>query len=176
MSAASGWHYRSRIVDALTHVMSTWTKADFISSVADDGGVELDRPEIVAITTLGMHGSQRPSALAEALATGASNVSKIIARLEKQGLVTRSPDPDDARASLVLLTDAGNNVAASLSRAGDSLANELLRDWSATDRAEFERLLMAFDEASTAYARRTRSTMHVSLRGMKNHDANDQPR
>lgn len=157
MSTASGWHYRSGLVNAFTHVMSTWTSTDFIASVAGlDRDVELDRTAIVAITNLGMHGPQRPSALAEALATGASNVSKIIARLEKQGLIMRATDPNDARASLIVLTDSGNDVAASLSRAGDSLADELLRDWSATDRAEFERLLSAFDEASTAYARRAR--------------------
>ncbi|WP_437583089.1 MarR family winged helix-turn-helix transcriptional regulator [Paramicrobacterium sp. CJ85] len=150
--ATSRWQYRSQLVSALTHIMSTWTSADFISAVAQDGGVELDRPSIVAITTLGMYGPQRPSALANALVTGASNVSKIVARLERAGLVRRDTDPADARASLVHLTHAGNEVAASLTRAGDELADTLLRSWSAHDRAEFERLLVAFDRASTEYA------------------------
>ncbi|GAB2507893.1 MarR family winged helix-turn-helix transcriptional regulator [Paramicrobacterium agarici] len=152
MTPTSGWHYRSDIVNALTRIMSTWTSSDFVSAVARDGGVDLDRPAIVAVTHIGMHGPQRPSALAEALVTGASNVSKIIARLERAGLIHRETDPDDARASLVHLTPSGSDVAASLARAGDELADSLLRGWTDADRATFERLLIKFDRASTAYA------------------------
>lgn len=34
-------------------------------------------------------------------------MSTLLKRLEKRGLVTRTADPDDARASLVIITDSG---------------------------------------------------------------------
>ncbi|SEB68593.1 DNA-binding transcriptional regulator, MarR family [Paramicrobacterium humi] len=155
MTEADGLQYRSDIVASLTHVIGTWTTSDFIAAVARSSGVELDTPSIVTITLIARGGPQRPSALAHALVTGASNMSKIIARLESAAFVERRTDPDDARASLVHLTDRGADVARSLTRAGDTLIEALLVGWSAADRNEFARLLSKFDASSSAYARRS---------------------
>lgn len=43
-----------------------------------------------------------------ALADGSlSRLSQVVSRLERRGLVTRTPDPDDRRATLAVLTDDG---------------------------------------------------------------------
>ena len=49
----------------------------------------------------------RLSQLAAQSNTSLSRLSHVITRLEKRGLVTRRPCPDDARATLAVLTDVG---------------------------------------------------------------------
>ena len=57
-------------------------------------------------------GSLRMSVLA-ALADGSlPRLSQVVARLERRGLVRRTPDPDDGRYTLATLTDAGRAAVA----------------------------------------------------------------
>jgi DNA-binding MarR family transcriptional regulator len=49
----------------------------------------------------------RMSALAEAVHFSLGGMTKLVARLESEGLVRREPDPTDGRAALVVLTDEG---------------------------------------------------------------------
>ena len=48
--------------------------------------------------------------LADRLACVKSNVTQLIDRLEAEGLVTRSPDPEDKRSRLAIITDAGRQI------------------------------------------------------------------
>lgn len=47
------------------------------------------------------------AALAEQLSTDASTLSRLVRPLERAGLLSIEPDPDDRRAKLLRLTDAG---------------------------------------------------------------------
>lgn len=49
--------------------------------------------------------------LAAQAGTDIKMTSEVIARLEAKGLVTRDPDPADARAKIVTVTDAGAELA-----------------------------------------------------------------
>jgi DNA-binding MarR family transcriptional regulator len=49
----------------------------------------------------------RPTEFAGALMLTSSGTTKRLDRLEQAGLTTRGPDPDDRRATLITLTDAG---------------------------------------------------------------------
>jgi DNA-binding MarR family transcriptional regulator len=53
------------------------------------------------------HQPARAKDIADWLGIGAAPMSRQLADLEAQGLVVRAPDPDDARAALTSLTDAG---------------------------------------------------------------------
>ena len=55
-------------------------------------------------------GPLRVNAVARRLGVKVPSATEQIIRLEKAGLVQRSPDPSDARAVLVRLTDAGDEV------------------------------------------------------------------
>lgn len=59
------------------------------------------------LSTLYRFGPQRPSDLARTERFTAPAVSRIVAALEERGLVVRRPSPDDARSSLVEITDEG---------------------------------------------------------------------
>ncbi|GAA4366629.1 MarR family winged helix-turn-helix transcriptional regulator [Paeniglutamicibacter cryotolerans] len=144
--------YRSDLIASLTRILGEWTAPEFLTAVAARGGVHLDAAAIVTVTVLANHGPQRPSALAAHLVTGASNASKIIRRLTEAGFAVREPDPEDARAQLITLTEAGRKVAASFVCAGDGLVDELLEGWCASDREVFTDLLQRFEKATVALA------------------------
>ena len=57
-------------------------------------------------------GEQRLSALALQLGVDGSVASRQVAVLERSGLITRRPDPQDGRASLLGLSEAGRAVLA----------------------------------------------------------------
>ncbi len=69
----------------LQGIMAQWTSPDFMTAVAAREGVHLDPASLVAVTILGSYGPQRPSVLAARMVTGASNISKIAARLQEAG-------------------------------------------------------------------------------------------
>ena len=96
----------------------------------------------------------RPTALAEVLSTGASYVSKIVGRLEQDGLVERTVDPTDRRATLVSLTPAGEAAALSVYALGDRMISEVLAGWSAADVRKYTALTERFVADALAAADR----------------------
>ena len=58
--------------------------------------------------------TMRMSQLAESVGTTPPTVTKLIRDLEDKGLITKSPDQEDGRASIISLTDRGREVAASI--------------------------------------------------------------
>jgi DNA-binding MarR family transcriptional regulator len=55
-------------------------------------------------------GALRMSVLAAHADGSLPRLSQVIARLERRGLVRRTPDPDDGRYTLAVLTDAGRDA------------------------------------------------------------------
>jgi DNA-binding MarR family transcriptional regulator len=86
-------------------------------------------------------GVMRASDLAASVGLDLSTISRRLARLEHQGLLQRAPDPDDARASRLTLSQAGTRVL------GDVIANrahvlhDALADWDVSARTELAALL-----------------------------------
>ena len=83
----------------------------------------------------------RPSDFSGALMLTSSGTTKRLDKLEQAGLVTREPDPDDRRGTLIALTDEGRALIDRLTEA--HLANEarLLGVLSAKERDELAGLL-----------------------------------
>jgi DNA-binding MarR family transcriptional regulator len=73
-----------------------------------------------------------------------SVVSRRAARLVAGGLLRQEPDPADARAALLALTEAGEAVAAHMRQRRASAIDEHLGTWSVTDRRTFAALLERF--------------------------------
>ncbi len=72
--------------------------------------------------------------IAEALSITVGGVSKLVDRIERAGWCVRTPNPDDARSSVVTLTRAGRRL---LEAAKGSCVDELARQFGAavsTDR------------------------------------------
>ncbi len=142
---------------SLIRIIGEWTAPDFLSAVVAREGVDLDPAAITMVTFLSVDGPLRPSALAKKMVTGASNVSKVVARLTAAGMVDRIPDPVDARAGLVSLTAAGHRVAQAFVRAGDGLVADLLQDWAPEERTDLVRLLAKLEQSTISFSTQLRA-------------------
>jgi DNA-binding MarR family transcriptional regulator len=83
----------------------------------------------------------RMSDLAAHACLDQSTVSRHLRGLEEHGLVTRSPDPDDGRATLLDLSDDGRDVLARAVRARTDLITAATADWSEKDRTALADLM-----------------------------------
>jgi len=144
--------YRSDLMASLGALLNLWDSPEFHLEVATDDDGPLDEACHRMIRHLSFRGSMRPSALADELGTGRSNVSKIVKRLEANGLVTRQPDPEDSRANRVLLTATGLDVAQRFYDLGDRLAAQVLQDWTPDEVEVYTRLTERFTRAALSRA------------------------
>jgi DNA-binding MarR family transcriptional regulator len=86
-------------------------------------------------------GPVRPSDLAAQMHLDLSTVSRHLRVLETRGLVTRTPDPHDARAHTIGLTDDGGEVLAHLLDQRAVAIRDAIAHWSAADRHTLARLV-----------------------------------
>jgi DNA-binding MarR family transcriptional regulator len=63
--------------------------------------------QLSALVTVEQHGPLRLSELARREAVTAPTMSRVLAALDEQGLVIRTPDPDDARGVRIVLSEQG---------------------------------------------------------------------
>jgi DNA-binding MarR family transcriptional regulator len=110
-------------------------------------GSDLDPGSFWLLKTLAKQGPLRVTELAGCANLDTSTVSRHVTQLERSGLIGRTPDPDDRRAQLVELSDAGRERLHSAMAQRRALLTDSLRDWPADDIAEFARLLDRFVSA-----------------------------
>lgn len=91
----------------------------------------------------------RSSELADAMGADPSTVSRHVAQLVDLGLIRREADPNDGRATLLVITDEGKLRVESLREARRARMQEAMSDWSDSELTElvdlFERFVTAFD-------------------------------
>ncbi|MBA2697606.1 MAG: MarR family transcriptional regulator [Nocardioidaceae bacterium] len=85
--------------------------------------------------------AMRVSDLAGQVELDASTVSRQIKQLEYKGILERTPDPGDGRASLVRLTDDGRATMEAAFRRRRARIRAVLDPWSERDRAQLQKLL-----------------------------------
>ena len=95
-------------------------------------------------------GAMSLSKLAEAAVRTTGGMTKIVDRLERRGLVERTPDPSDRRGVLVGLTEEGRELSEKASHAYGIGRDRILERLSKSERAAIEkglgRLVGAFEE------------------------------
>lgn len=104
----------------------------------------VDKAAFVALFKLVEGGPQRSSCLAECTLSDPSSVSRQVAQLVELGLVERTADPDDGRATLLAATERGRQTAANVLRRRTLNFSMLLADWPIDDRQRFTELLERF--------------------------------
>jgi DNA-binding MarR family transcriptional regulator len=72
-----------------------------------EAGIDLSPSQAAALATIERHGPLAPSEIARLERIQRPTATRIVDRLEREGLVARSPDPADGRSRLVSLTPAG---------------------------------------------------------------------
>jgi DNA-binding MarR family transcriptional regulator len=86
---------------------------DLMTHAVADTGVSPD--EWAVLSAVGLFRSVAPTQLAAVLRVPPTSISRYAARLERQGLVTRVPNPTDGRSRLLELTEAGRDRVAAIS-------------------------------------------------------------
>jgi len=104
-------------------------------------GEELDFAAILLLKALLHGGPMRLSAVAAALDLDASTVSRQVRHLEARGLLERTSDPDDGRASRIALSDEGRVRLEAGARRRRALVAQLLEHWPDPDREQLRLLL-----------------------------------
>jgi DNA-binding MarR family transcriptional regulator len=73
-----------------------------------DGHEAIPPLQLSALVTIEQHGPLRLSELARREAVTAPTMSRVLAALDEQGLVIRTPDPHDARGVRIVLSELGS--------------------------------------------------------------------
>jgi DNA-binding MarR family transcriptional regulator len=147
-------HFDSPLLGSLWSLVNRLNshRFQFLHATRLENGRDFTANKVLFI--LGSLGPVRPSVLADEVATGRANVSKVVKRLEEEGLVVRRPDPDDSRASLIALTGIGAVASREEFRIGDEMLHELTASWKPGEVETFTRLLGSLSGAAADYEAR----------------------
>jgi DNA-binding MarR family transcriptional regulator len=107
-------------------------------------GVDLDRHGYLVVDTLDTHGPLRVGELAEVCGFDISTISRLVARLQRSGLVSASPFEGDRRVVLLAATDAGVEQTRRLKQVRRDQLAAFLCAWTPEERELFARLLERF--------------------------------
>jgi DNA-binding MarR family transcriptional regulator len=92
----------------------------------------------------------RMSELAEAVLLSRSGLTRLVDRLQKDGLVERQPDPDDARGMYTVLTGKGRDTLRDASKVHLAGVSELVLDrLSEPELRQLQALMVKLDPAPT---------------------------
>jgi DNA-binding MarR family transcriptional regulator len=114
-----------------------------VASMAALAQYDVTPSQVRAIRVLAAHdtGGVRSKALADHLRIAPRSATEVVDALEEKGLVTRSPDPGDRRATLVSLSDRGRALAEEVRRTRGVASEQLLERLTQTDREDLARIL-----------------------------------
>ena len=101
----------------------------------------VERATYLLLVHLVKGGPRRAGALAEAVHSDPSTISRQIGHLVKLGLVERTADPVDGRATLLAATTEGLRVFEENRRLRNETFVRILTDWSNPDRAALAAVL-----------------------------------
>jgi DNA-binding MarR family transcriptional regulator len=91
-------------VDAISEMIALGTDTMWRYLIDRD---DLSASAALVMNRLDREGPMRLTALAVAEGASQSGMTQLVQRMERQGLLERWTDPDDGRASLVMLSEAG---------------------------------------------------------------------
>jgi DNA-binding MarR family transcriptional regulator len=89
---------------------------------------------------------KRTTELAACLHADTSTISRQVTNLVEAGLVERTTDPEDRRATILVATAAGQAVFAAMKNDRDRLLGQVLAGWSEPDVTALVKLLSRFND------------------------------
>ena len=105
------------------------------------GPVGLNPAYVPVLLSLSAGGARTPKGLAQEATVEQPTMTATIQRMERDGLVTRKPNPDDGRSALIALTPKGYERIADMDRALGALNELLLEQFTNSEREQFLSLL-----------------------------------
>ena len=104
-----------------------------------EAGGELTPSTAAALATIERRGALAPSELAELERVKRPTITRVVARLEEAGLVQRTGDPADGRASLVSVTREGSELLRRIRTRKNAYLARRLRKLDPDDLGALER-------------------------------------
>ena len=111
---------------------------------------DLQPASYLMLTWLVDEGPVRASSMVEKFNIDKGAVSRQLHHLAELGLVERTPDPDDGRATLVVASEEGRRRLADVSEHRRKWLDERLGDWDSEELAAFASTLQRYNEALNA--------------------------
>jgi DNA-binding MarR family transcriptional regulator len=105
------------------------------------GPIGLNPAYVPVLFALSEGGAHTPKGLAEAASVEQPTMTATIQRMERDGLLTRKPNPDDGRSALIALTPLGYERITDMTRALGALNELLLEQFTTAERGQFLELL-----------------------------------
>jgi DNA-binding MarR family transcriptional regulator len=112
--------------------------------------LNLTIPQLKSLFLIAREGSMNTKSLAKELGVTSPNVTGIIDRLVKQGLVSRQENPEDRRMLEIRVTDKGEAILASLREEMISSMSGLLARMSTEELSSVARALASLARAAEA--------------------------
>lgn len=117
-----------------------------LPDVYREGREGLEKVGYVLLAHLVHVGPERATALAEAVHSDLSTISRQVAALVRAGWIERRPDPEDGRAYLLAATDEGVEVFRRISERRNEHLARILDGWPEGDGETLTRLLHRFND------------------------------
>jgi DNA-binding MarR family transcriptional regulator len=111
-----------------------------------EAGTDLGPSLVAALGTVERRGPLTPSEVAAHERIQRPTATRLIARLEEQGLIERTAAPGDARSCLLSITPAGAAALAEIRTRKDAFLAQRLRTLPAEDRATLARAADLLEE------------------------------
>jgi DNA-binding MarR family transcriptional regulator len=109
--------------------------------------LNLTIPQLKSLFYISRHGRVNLSGLASGIRVTPANVTGIVDRLVEQGLLTRTPDPDDRRVSWLSVTDRGKTLINDLR---EGRVQEMRRILDKLTEEELSRVARSFELVARA--------------------------
>ncbi|MEV1010414.1 MarR family transcriptional regulator [Streptomyces sp. NPDC049881] len=137
------------LLDALQHQVAVFARRAEQTRLAGSGPARgaMDRAAYLLLSRLDQNGPTGVKALAAGMGIDSSTVTRQVAPLVDAGLVLRDADPDDGRAVVLRLSDAGGARLEEVRASRRQLMSLLTEDWTPEQRTDFTVLLTRFNAA-----------------------------
>ena len=133
----------ARVEAALGRLLLRGTRMYLYDRLMD--GIEgVDATTYPALSGLARSGPTSATRLAAIIGLDRTATTRYASRLESAGLLRRAPDPEDARATRLELTAAGEAAVAAMRDTLTEVFDDLLASWSGPDADQFAAALERF--------------------------------
>ncbi|MFF9647326.1 MarR family winged helix-turn-helix transcriptional regulator [Kitasatospora aureofaciens] len=140
------------IAEALGLLLRRGTRAGLHAQLTEGLGEAVDELTYPVLSGLARTGPCSAADLGREVGLDRTTVTRRADRLEEAGLLRREADPGDRRATLLVLTDAGQGVVRTTRERLAARIEDSLASWPAADTRAFARLLRVFVDEGPFHA------------------------